>query len=479
MQGEYLPGSHLSKIIKETRNTHFVLGKNPSEYTTTHKNNYKDSIAKPLPSGNSFDKNLSHIQISHENYTQHITESSAKYRSYSEEPRPKPIKPFHSLHITQSPGTYITTSGQYKKYQIEKIDYKANQLQKKNFRKHHFNLVDNLVKTNGVPVNSDFTYHKPTVGMSAKEIKEKNTKASIKNDKAGFYVTTNHNQFSPKKPGTPSKIKKLDSSNFQFPGDTSLIVSMNHLSYTPKHNGSNALPDNKLIDLKSSHINLGDSPKSYTLSSHHQHTQNATPDPIRVPFMSPMPMTLGSDPANYISNYHTDYINRPSPKKDNYAKKYENKSNINLGEGKNVLISQTHSVHKYASAPPNRLSYENQKDLKAHHFFIGQGYGDYHTTAQGYGVGKGEFVDNSKQKSLKMKNSNWSFGNHSAQMVSDFKKEFEWKGTNAKQEFDHKNVRKSHFRIGDEKNDWKTSYKGNYNWIQPVPDKSYKISIMN
>ena len=78
-----------------------------------------------------------------------------------------------------------------------------------------------------------------------------------------------------------------------------------------------------------------------------------------------------------------------------------------------------------------------------------------------------------------MKQSNWNFGNYPSQHVSDFSKEYEWRGGSERPQGRNKEIRKSHFTIGNDKTTWKSSYNGNYHWIQPVPDTNYKVSIMN
>ena len=106
-------------------------------------------------------------------------------------------------------------------------------------------------------------------------------------------------------------------------------------------------------------------------------------------------------------------------------KKYQNHSDIRLGEENSGLISQSHLVHKNLPGIPGKLPYETEKNLKSNHFSLGFDGKFYNTTAQNYGKGKSEYKNYVSERSYKMKISNWAFGNYPTQMKTDFKREYE------------------------------------------------------
>ena len=168
-----------------------------------------------------------------------------------------------------------------------------------------------------------------------------------------------------------------------------------------------------LQELKTSHVTLGSSPEKYTLSSKQYINKESNNESYRIHSYSPTSIRFGGDLPSYKSNYSSNYasknyVNRPKSELSlgKLKKTSENHSNIILGEENSELISQAHSVHKNIPIPSSKLPFETEKNLKIHHFDIGNDEKFYKTTAQGYGLGGTFQVPDLREKSYKMKQSN-------------------------------------------------------------------------
>ena len=423
MEGGFMPGFYRAKIINEVRSTHFNLGKSPNEFLTTNAKNFKGLISEKIEPVTH--KNESSVQITMNSNKKDLSEFSAKYRSYSEEPRVKANKPSPTLHLSQSPGDYVTTNSKaYKKIENkERVEFKGYSMQKQ--RKHNFDLGTEEDFTYSTAMQHDFTYIKPEPSVSYKEIKEKYKGTVAFNEKKGDYMSTNQKEFQNRKPATPVKGKKLDKASFQLQNESQALVSMNQLAYYSKKPENAALSTSKLEQLKSSHITLGNAQENYTLSSKQPHFPSETE---KAGSYSPTRIKFGIDNNTYASNYSMNYSVRPRSsleKSLKSIKKYQNHSDIRLGEENSGLISQSHLVHKNLPGIPGKLPYETEKNLKSNHFSLGFDGKFYNTTAQNYGKGKSENKNYVSERSYKMKISNWAFGNYPTQMKTDFKREYE------------------------------------------------------
>ena len=77
-----------------------------------------------------------------------------------------------------------------------------------------------------------------------------------------------------------------------------------------------------------------------------------------------------------------------------------------------------------------------------------------------------------------MLESHWGFGKYRSQGRSEVQQEYLWRGGSERKCLNKAELRKSHFQVGDDRSQWQSSYKKNYEWIQPVADTNYKISLM-
>ena len=412
MEGSFIPSCHREKLMNEVRSSHFILGKISPNYSTTNRYHYKE-LSSDNKEIKTIRSNFSHIQISANNYIQKTTESSANYKQFSEDIKVKAFKPSPALYLSQSPGKYTTTAlATYKKlnnYDVIEAKYcRANKNKRNNFdighdnhreyisaMKHDFKRVDNKIENH----------------LIERESKQKNNHSqNIDNKKEGTYVSTNFKLFKEKKPGTPVKIKKTDKTNFSLKHDPKPFASVNQLAFPPKYSENSALPDSKIKELKASHVTLGTSPEKYTLSSSQYSEQeiHKGKSPKNQSY-SPKNIQFGDNILRFQSNYALDYQNRPrselSAGKPN-KKLYENYSNIILGEENSQFLTHTHAVYKKVPISPSKLSSETEKNLKIHHFQLGNEEKSYKTTSQGYSSGKTAKILDLREYSYKMKQSN-------------------------------------------------------------------------
>ena len=120
------------------------------------------------------------------------------------------------------------------------------------------------------------------------------------------------------------------------------------------------------------------------------------------------------------------------------------------------------------------------KELRSHHFHLGDGGDYFKTTSSQLGLGTGEPGKINKNIMNDLRASHFQVGADPKNFLSTNKKDFQSiNGENQKSDPAlSKNLRKTHFKIGEDKTNWKSEQQGNFVWIQPVQDKEFKITLL-
>ncbi|OMJ82388.1 hypothetical protein SteCoe_16926 [Stentor coeruleus] len=493
MEGSFMPGYFRAKIVNETRGTHFTLGQNPNTYSTTHHNEFSNTT--PTKSRLISTNKITSIKLSSDSPITKNSESSYQYRSYTEVPKSKIIKPPMSLFLSQSPGSYITTSS--KAYKIESSTPIPKMIEKpvkiRDARKQNFNISEGTKIIYKTAMQNDYRYEKILEKVvTDKDIKKKveNTQRQIeKVEKTGAYITTNYENYKTYKSLSPVKIaRNKEITSIPVMNEKNDNLTMAQLAF--QHKKPNPIPTENLDkkaenpknpDKRATNFTLGTMQNTYKISSKLEDYSQNLHDEIKYKTASPTSVKLGSDNLSFKTSYSENYTLSPLSLPNGYkkAQRNENYSHVNLGEESPNFVSHSHIAYKNLSASPAKLPYYTEKHLKSHHFDIGNGDKNFVTTALEYGKSASpEPRYDLRERVNKMKESHWSFGNYPIQGQSNFMNEYKWKGKNERARLDYNDIRKTNFQIGPDKNTWKSSYNGNYNWIQPVADTDYKFSLM-
>ena len=393
-------------------------------------------------------------------------------------------KPPPSIHTSQSPGKYTTTSANaYKSVEFTgRTEPKSYQIRKRNVRKHNFNFGNETHTDYNSAMKHDYVYEAPEANITSKEIKEKLNRPTVVSERPGCYISTNFQEFKGKGSGNGYvKVKKQERLNFEMQNEAQTMVSMNQIAFAVKSPEIATLSPEKLADLKSSHFNLGTGPGKYTISSAQPYHQGYL-EGHNKHSLSPKALRFGEEGSDFNTNYSMNFT-RPKSQSNNskiQQKKSMNTSNVILGDEPSAFVPQNYSTYQKMPASPTKLPPDVSKNRRAHHFELGQDGKSYKTIAQNYETHKIEGAFDIKETSFKMKQSNWNFGNYPSQQVSNSRKEYEWRGGGKHVSRSNKEIRESHFNVGtDRDSNWQSNYKSNYHWIQPVPDTNYKYSTMN
>ena len=483
----YLPGFYRSKIVNEVRNTHFEIGHSKPEFCTTNSFSFK---GKPgTRTQESPKQHVSHVQLSTEQKHLQTSEFLSKFKSYTEHSQISPVLPTPNLTVGSSLGTYVTTTGNtYQKHQaIEKFVGSKG----KNMRKHNFELGSGeKVRYQSEHQREHDLKNESYVAATDKEIKGKYCKSIETEGKNSAFVPTSYQDFKKRTGERNEKVaeikKNLQETHINHCDYNKELSTTAQVFYSPKRLESNSLPNHKLKDLKSSHLNFGSSPSHYVLSSNHGNESSPSASPtikiVKNP-ASPSCISFGDDKFKGKSDYSANFQDRPkSELRAKVERKYDNYSSVVLGEHQHPLTTQTQISFKSNSnsQSPSRLPKSTEKSLRTHHFRLGNdGNNCNRTTADDYSSpGKVEKLGNTKDSQTRMLESHWGFGKYKSHIRSEVQQEYLWRGSSERKCLNKSELRKSHFQIGDDRSQWQSNYKRNYEWIQPVADTNYKISLM-
>ena len=120
------------------------------------------------------------------------------------------------------------------------------------------------------------------------------------------------------------------------------------------------------------------------------------------------------------------------------------------------------------------------KNLKNNHFHLGDGGDYFKTSSSQLGLKRGEPGKMNKDIVNEIRSTHFKIGADPLNFLSSNHKDYQ-KHHGEKVKIDHsrkKDLMKTHFKIGKDKNNWKSEQKGNFNWIQPIPDKEFKLTLI-
>lgn len=493
MEGSFMPGYLRAKIVNETRGTHFTLGQNPNDYSTTHHNEFSNTT--PTKTTLIPTNKITSIKLSSDSPILKHSEFSSQYRSYTEVPKSKIIKPPMSLFLSQSPGSYITTSS--KAYKVESSTPIPGRIEKsvkiRDARKQNFHISEGTKIIYKTAMQADYRYEKPMEKpVTDKDIKKKVEKSQRQDDKiekAGAYLTTNYENYKAYKSLSPIKmIRTAEITSIPIQNEKNDNLTMAQLAF--QHKKSSPTPTESLdknaektqnIDKRATNFTLGIMPNAYKISSKLEDYSQNLHDEIIYKTASPTSVKLGSDNVSFKTSYTENYALNPLSVSNSYKKtqRDENISHVNLGEESPAFVSHSHNTYKNLSTSPAKLPYYTEKHLRSHHFDIGLGDKNFATSSFEYGKSVSpEPKYDLRERVNKMKESHWNFGNYPIQGQSNFRKEYGWKESPQRARLDYNDIRRTNFQIGPDKSTWKSSYNNNYNWIQPVADTDYKFTLM-
>lgn len=491
MEGKYLTKDQRVTMAQQIRKTHFILGGGCKSFNTTSQNFLK---APEVPSTSQFQANLSkdlrktHLLIGNDT-SKKASEFTVSYPPKEAERPEKPkidLKKHNAVLGTTGIAYKTETSANYKPGYVSIQDVKSAKAIERNLRGHHFDLGTDG-PTQKSTFGADFV-QKPS--ERAQEV------IDLKNDLRKSHFTlgrgpkmlksTSQQQFVPY-PSTSSLTHRdpnLRKEHFQLGIESQALSSTHRQFFTVKSQGKQDLNSEKLADLRNSHFVLGKNQANYSTSSLLSKPQTARPelqkDLVGLNIRSTH-FQLGSDPANfqtsYIGNSKTPVVPLTVDKSDSQR---HLSSNISFGSGK---FPQTSSQASFKHPNPKDIEKPDPnlvRELRSHHFKLGTAGNQFKTTASEFGKKNGEpgQFDESRRQDLRA--SHFKIGDKNVHFLSTNKNDFvKYDGSGSVADPNlAKNLRKTHFTVGADKGQWLTEHRTNFNWIQPVADNEFKITLI-
>ncbi|CAG9323085.1 unnamed protein product [Blepharisma stoltei] len=497
MQGGYMPGFHRVKIAQQVRKTHFTLGEEGVAYTTAHSANFKP-VSAPSPQdegANNKKLRTSNLNLgAGQNPSNFKSEFTSQYRAHSLEPKHGLKDSFdmraHNIILGKQEVSYSTTANvafDDKCGLSHKQETTGISSNKANLRKHHFNLGDDP--------NASFSVMKSDYGQKQSESFNAGIRDEIKNNLRSShfdlgkqsvpFVSSTQSEYKTKafqpRSVTPGRINELRKEHFQLGNDQGTLVSINNLAFSAKSGGAQPLNQEKLNDLRSSHFVLGVTPISYLTATKavHQPQEMIPSKPEKSTSVRQSHFKLGEDTPSYHTNYainhsHTTRDATTGPERSQSA---DRNSNIILGTVNANAYTTSGGTYKGRNGEAGKLDPNLEKDLRGHHFQLGDNGLNYKTINQDYGEQKGYGTKWDPNRVKDMRSAHWAMGSHPKQFLPVSKADFSAKETSVERASMEAQLRRSHFELGEGRGEWNTSNQASYKWVQPVADTSYRFAI--
>ena len=478
MEGSYLPGKQRLKLAQQGRKSHFVFGKTNGGFGTTQNRFYKSIAPRRYPRINPGNRTASHFALGSD-YRYKTSEFNSNFHPHPLEPKKPKGKIIDltpsSVVMGMQKMQFSTSNCIYNSVSPHQAQAYSNSPNKN--RKHNYDLgTDAPVKSS--VMHSDFSpvHSKPTSkidqGLLDSHI--------VMGGHPHMYISVASKEFSPKRqqPGSLGfeKVSDLKKEHFILGQDKPTMMTHQQDIYKPLLIPKQGLSKAQLENLKNSHFTFKAENPDYLSINKLAMSYAPSEIPGQEKYLKTNHVIFGDDKKKFstsYSNYHTyrsQSVNEPIKTKND-----ELHHDIILGVTNPALSSTSNSFFTGEKAIPGRLDPQREKNLRGHHYSLGNSSNIYEQSHKNYGVGPCESAK--LQESLKedMNSTHWVNGYHTENLTTYTQRTYQPKVAE-KREIE-KYLKKHNYAMGDSKNEWGSSYTGKFKWIQPVPDYSNKFSF--
>lgn len=482
MEGKFLTRPQRLKVAEQVKKTHFSMGTESNVYSTTSKHCLKvpnDSVQDSINLSKQMKK--SNIAFGNEKKVKasEFTKSFSRKQIKGNKPEIQKIdlKEHHAVLGTTSHGYYTTSSGFYKAEKLkEGVKDKGRDIEK-NLRKHNFKLGNE----EGVKISCfriDFKEKKGERAIGNCELASGtwNSHFSLGHG-CGVYKSTSQVEFEYKPPKSSQiQFRNHSKQNFTFGSNTQNLSTTHNQFFIAK---PTTPTQSNSADLKSSHFTLGSFPASFSQTSSQPIPQPSdfTPAPEPLISIQASHFSLGTDKSSFKTSSNQNLrSSTPSASTSKINTQQHLSSSFSFGNSQTPLSINHHSYKHPVPLLQSSSSTHLIKDLKAHHFKIGEGGSDFKTSNSVLGSKPGAPGKFEEGLWKDLRNSHFEIGGKGrVEFLSVQKKDF-CEFRTGKEDFSGlaKGLRKSNFVNGDAPGVWSTEQKRQFNWIKPVPDNEYK-----
>ncbi len=499
LQGGFLPRDQRVRVAREVRRTHFTLGNADYGYGTTQQSHFPAHTASPTASGleNARRTHISHIYTSETAANQaKISEFQAKYHphdlnlaavSTSQETKSDLRKHHFQLGSTSSPFQSSMRSS-FPAHLSTAQSAAAIHLQAKSLRKHNFQLGNrdypfaSTAKLDYTPKKTDGWGKEEKLIEFRRDLRASHFQVGANPQS---FVSLSHKDFSHKQISARSPTKQGEGDNFVLGTSEEPWASTTQLAFSGEMAGRQGLEIEKLRDLRASHFTLGSQSGNYQSVAHE--TFKPQPSvafvPIKDAGLRKSHFTLGSDGNTYSTVYQETHKGQTdgvvTAKRDRNADKT---SHLVMGADPGPMVSQTSATHKpIVDAQPGRLEASVEKDLRSHHFRLGEEARSFTRTSNDYTGAAAEPGVLDPELKRDLRTHHFTYGENGSAAVSRMQEDYQPRQGQpahlAAEQLAY--LHRSHFGIGADSGDLRglSEYKGQYHWVQPVPDTSYRFTL--
>ena len=491
--GGYMPKEALAQLSREVRNTHFQMGGAHSHFDTAHRQQFQrlaGERAGPVLANHS---RVVHFALGADQTSMKTeTEAASRYKAHSVNCRnelsqeTKRNLRAHHFGLGSDKPNYVT---HHKEVFIARAPQLNTRVDSKADRSAHFQLGSDLPVTLSV-ARSEFT------PKTAERADQEKYLADLKKDlrlchfqigsEQQSFVSTARKDYAgtpgPRAGLEPAQKDDLRREHFVLGTSRPEMTSVAKEAYTEKKDGRVTLSPEQVKELHASHFVLGQSQGPNQATSHELHKGFAQ---APVPFtqdratLRKTSLVLGSDQSAWQSVYtssHSPVLKRGEVVNNGAEKSRQ--SHFVLGSHAPVNVSTNHDDYQRSqSAKPNSLDPEDAKELRAHHFQLGADRSaDFSTSYEKYGAAGGPagYMDPLRRKDLQA--THFQYGSQESSFETSHTRDYRQQAGHSAEQV--RTAAKTNVNFGAKQpGAWKTTYTGTYNWIQPVPDHSYKFEI--
>jgi hypothetical protein len=494
MEGKFLTKDQRVNMATQIRKTHFTLGGGCKSYNTTSHNTLKHQDRKP---GAQFQVDLSkdlrktHLVMGSDN-SKKASEFTVSYPPKNTDGNradlPKTdLKKHYAVLGTTMSGYNTEVSHHYKPGFVSVQDVESARKIERNLRGHHFQLGTDR-PTQRTTFASDFESKTAEKAKVVTEVKNDLRKSHFVLGKAPKMLksTSQSNFTSPSGPAMfeMQRNGEIRKEHFVLGTDRPTLASTHNKFFTRKEEGRQDLNVEKMKDLRSSHLVLGKEQACFSTSSLLNKPQTARPElqkDLHGLNIRATHFKLGSDTPKFQTSYlASTALTSPVLQTESSDSQRHLQSNIYFGQGK---VPKTVAQDSYRHPNPKEIEKPDPKlikELRNHHFKLGKNESEYKTTYSDLGKGKGEpgMFEESRRQDLRT--SHFKVGNENKHLLTTNQNDFvKYSESGSKSDGClSKNLRKTHFSVGADKGQWMTEQRTNFNWIQPVPDREFKITLI-
>ena len=473
-----MPGKERAKLAHQGRKTHFAFGKTDGGFSTTQQVFYKSFIPTSPPHNNPRNRTASHFtlgsDIRYKPSEMHSNFCSPKSDIRKPQAKPKDLTPTGFVMGMQK-MQFVTTNNRFVSAPPQQAHSYSNSPSKN--RKHNFDLgTDSPVKAS--VMHSDFSPVKPD--PSTKVNRGLFNSHIVMGGHPSMYMSVATKEFHSKSeaPGnlSPRQLSELKKEHFILGKDLTHLATSQQNSYGPFAIEKQGLPQNQLNNLKSSHFAFTAESPDYISSSKMTMRYSPAEIPQQECYLKTNHVVFGEDHQPHRSNYSKNHEFRAqSVVEPVRTKAGEMNSDVVLGVTNTGFSSTSFSALTGEKAVPGRMDPQLEKNLRGHHYSLGNSTDIYEQSHKNYGKGSNEPAGFNEKLREDMTSTHWVSGFHKEELSTYTQRTYQPKKAEKRKVEDY--LKRHNHRLGDSLSAWSSSYNGKFQWIQPVADISSRFSF--